>query len=107
MQGIADLRFERASTHAAVIFHASDHRPDGLAPLHPASLRWRQFLGLAALKHFHTCNRLSEVAQVNDHRLGLEPRQDLDLFQLRCLRIAVAGIAWDAARTDDQTLLRP
>lgn len=102
MQRIADLPFERASTHAAVIFHMTNHRFDGLAPLHPAPLRPGQLLGLVAMKHFDAFDRPSAIAQVDDRHLGLALRQDLDLFQLLCQRIAVIGIAREASGTDDQ-----
>lgn len=66
MQGIAGLSRERASTHAAVILHVTDHPLDGLAPLYPAPTRSRQSLGLASMKHFDADDRSSAVAEVDD-----------------------------------------
>lgn len=112
MDGVARLASEPVALHTLIGLDVSDDRFDDLGPLEQAALMTVQALALAPVNHLDGCHFGIDapVAQIDDGRVRLRgSRQILQyndgLFQFGVQRVAIVGIAREAAYTDDQSLL--
>lgn len=109
-QRVAGLPQQPASVHGVVVFQVPNGRLHRLPELEPFALQLGQALELAAVEDLNA--RVVRVhaseSQVHNHLLGPGGRvfgQDRHLLQLLCQRVAVVGVAGEAARPHHQALL--
>ena len=110
MQRVTLSALEPAALHAVIVLGMPDGRLDRLTPLQPTPLAARERAALAAMDQCYPANVgiRPPVAQVDDGRVRLDAQvlqQDGGLLQLLGQRVAVVGVARQAARTDHQALL--
>ena len=105
-QGIPDRVLQEAARQAAVGFHVTDFGLDDAAAAGVGDQCWCQAAMGAADQHSGYVLAVAAIAAVYNGEVGALVGQDLHLLRRRTEDVAVVGMAWKAAHTDNKTLVQ-